>query len=233
MGQATSPTRSEPTTDRAAARALRTKVVWSALVGAMTLVGGGLLLSDPAPAGSGIAGASGVTLSPLAAVARPNSLEPIFQTPQPLDGAKWDTIVIHHTATPGATPEGLDEAHRAMRLEGLGYHMVVGNGVGMGDGEIHVSARWLAQQPGAHVAGPMGADLNRRAVGICLVGDGDRRPFSEAQLRQAAELVAAVAQRCGIDESRIILHCDVAGVSAPGRLFPEAAFREHVAALLR
>ena len=216
---------------RAAARTLRTRVVWSALIGAMTLVGGGLLLSDPSPAGLG--SSSGVTLSPLAAVARPSSLDPIFQTAQGFEPARWDAIVIHHTATPGATPEGLDEAHRAMRLEGLGYHMVVGNGVGMGEGEIHVGARWLAQQPGAHVAGPMGAELNRTSVGICLVGDGDRRPFSEAQLRRAAELVAAVAQRCGLRADQILLHRDVAGGSAPGRLFPEAAVRERVAALMR
>ena len=223
----TDPTPQDET--RAAARTLRTRVVWSALIGAMTLVGGGLLLSDPSPAGLG--SSSGVTLSPLAAVARPSSLEPIFQTAQGFEPARWDAIVIHHTATPGATPEGLDEAHRAMRLEGLGYHMVVGNGVGMGEGEIHVGARWLAQQPGAHVAGPMGAELNRTSVGICLVGDGDRRPFSEAQLRRAAELVAAVAQRCGLRADQILLNRDVAGVSAPGRLIPDAAIRERDAAL--
>ena len=118
---------------------------------------------------------------------------------------------------------------RAMGLAGLGYHFVIGNGVGMSDGEIHVGRRWLDQLPGAHGAGVRGDHYNRTSIGVCLVGNGDRRRFSDAQIQRLAQLTSSLARELGIPADRVLLHSDLSGARSPGAFFPEARFRELIA----
>jgi len=202
----------------------RTKIVWGALLGAMTLVGGSL----SAITGHGVGALQGVTLSPLTSLSGPSTIESVFRTNAPLDQERWASIVIHHSGSPAGSPASLDEQHRSMGLAGLGYHFVIGNGVGMSDGEIHVGRRWLEQLPGAHVAGVQGDHYNRTSVGVCLVGNGDRRRFTDAQIQGLAELTAALARELDIPADRILLHSDLASTRSPGAFFPEARFREMV-----
>lgn len=200
----------------------RTKTVWASLLVSMSLVGGGLsALSGDAP---GLR--RGATLSPLASIAGPSSIESAFRTETPIDAGRWNAIVIHHSASPVGAAATLDAQHRAAGLAGLGYHFVIGNGSGMGDGEIHVGYRWLGQLPGAHVAGEAGRSYNRSAVGICLVGNGDRRAFTDAQMSRLVELVTEVMRRTGVPAERVYLHSDLASTRSPGAFFPEAEFRE-------
>ena len=58
-----------------------------------------------------------------------------------------------------------------------------------------------------------------------LVGDGDRRSFTQAQMRRLADLVEVLTRDLGIPGDRVLLHSDVAPVSDPGRLFHAAEFR--------
>jgi N-acetyl-anhydromuramyl-L-alanine amidase AmpD len=194
----------------------------------MTVVGAllGLLGS-----GGGVS-LDGLTLPPMASVSGGSSLERIFETDKPLDRERWRAIVIHHSASPFGSPASIAAEHRQASLTGLGYHFLIGNGSGMGNGDIHVGYRWLDQLAGAHAVGPQAATYNQHAVGICLVGDGNRRPFSDLQIRRLAELVAAVARELDIPADRILLQSDIADVQSPGRYFPEAAFREYLAGLL-
>ena len=203
----------------------RGKIVWGAFTLAMTTVGGlfWVLQGGPAPRLDGLA------LPPMVAAAGPSSIEAVFRTRAPLASQKWQAIVIHHSASPYGTPGTIEAQHRAMNLEGLGYHFVIGNGSGMSDGEVHVGYRWLDQLPGAHVAGPKGDWYNRNAVGICLVGDGHSRGFSDDQMRRLVQLVAALSERLGIAPDHVYLHSDLAKTDDPGRLFPEASFREQLA----
>lgn len=195
----------------------RARVVWITLGLTMTAVTGALVLSDTSGGSAG-----GMSLPPLIAPAGTRSLEAVLDTPAPR--AAWSAIVIDHSATPYANQESLDQAHRARGLRGLGYHFVIGNGHGLGDGELHVGARWLDQTPGAHTAGERGDWYNRHAIGICLVGDGDRRGFTEAQIARLTELVGLLGGELDIPLDRVVLHRDVAPVSGPGRAFPSAAF---------
>src|SRR6185369_8118487 len=106
----------------------RHRVVWGAFLAAMTSVGGLFwILQGPAPRLDGLA------LPPLVAAAGPSSIEAVFRTRQPLDEHRWQAIVIHHSAAPYGTPASIERQHRAMNLDGLGYHFVVGNGSGMSD----------------------------------------------------------------------------------------------------
>jgi N-acetyl-anhydromuramyl-L-alanine amidase AmpD len=205
----------------------RTRIVWGSLLLAMTGVGGlmALLQGGPTPR------LDGLSLPPMVAAAGPSNIEAVFSTRQPMEGQRWQAIVIHHSGSGFGTPASIEAQHRAMNLEGLGYHFVVGNGSGMGNGEIRAGYRWLDQLPGAHVAGTQGDWYNRNAIGICLVGDGRKRPFSAEQVQRTVQLVSALCDRLGIPPGQVYLHSDVAQTDDPGRFFPEAAFREQLAAV--
>jgi len=177
-------------------------------------------------------GLDGLALPALAASGRPVSLESVFETRAGLERARWGAIVIHHSATPYATAESLDLAHRELGLTELGYHFVIGNGNGLGDGQVHIGSRWLDQAPGAHAAGEHADWYDRHSIGICLVGNGDRRPFTRAQIQRLTQLVIALARELGIPPERILLHSDIAPTTDPGWNFPEGAFRELVAGRL-
>jgi hypothetical protein len=209
-------------TSRKAAR--RTKVVWGALAASMSLVTGLLMVVSQGAAPS----LAGLTLSPMVSVTGGSSIETVFATRAAVEPARWDAIVIHHSASPFGSPKSIEDQHRRGNLLGLGYHFVIGNGAGMGEGDIHVGYRWLDQQSGAHAIGPDADTYNRTAIGICIVGDGNRRSFSDLQVRRLAQLVATLSRELGIPQDRILLQRDIAESSSPGRYFPEASFRQYL-----
>ncbi len=194
----------------------------------MTAVGAMLGLLGGGPGVS----IDGLTLPPMASVSGGSAFESIFRTENELDRDRWRGIVIHHSASPYGSPVSIASEHRQANLTGMGYHFIVGNGSGMGDGDIHVGYRWLEQLPGAHAIGPQATVYNEHAIGICLVGDGNRRTFSDLQVQRLAELVAALARELGFSADQVLFQSDLAETSSPGRYFPEAAFREYLAGLL-
>lgn len=204
---------------------VRTRIVWCALAGAMTVGVGLLSLLDPgSPARNG-----GLTLSPLMAVGGARGVEAVFQTRAPIEEDRWHTIVLVHSGSPAGSASTIEENHRSVGYDGLGFHFVIGNGAGMSDGQIHVGYRWLEQLDGARLAGMNGS--TRGIIEVCLVGDGDRRPFGEEQLVRTAQLVNALADRLGISPERIRLHQDIAQTSSPGRYFPRQGFEELLASM--
>lgn len=211
----------------AAAKGLsRTQVVWASLLAAMTVFGG-LLLAIDTPRSSGV---PGIALAASVPAAGAPAIEAIFQTAAPLQRDRWLRVVIHHSGSAFGSADTIAAEHAARGLQGLGYHFVIGNGQGSRDGELFVGARWLDQLPGAHVAGPEAAWNNQHAIGICLVGDGDRRGFTPAQLARLTELVTTLSRQLGIPEDQVVLHRDLAPTSSPGRMFPEASLRERLVA---
>lgn len=211
---------------RTAAQTRRVRTVWLSLMGAMTCVGGLLLLVDGRTAS---ANAEGLTLTPLAASTTSTSLESIFQTRAPLAKDKWTSIVIHHSGQPAGSPASIEAEHRAAGFRGLGHHFIVGNGRGnMEDGELNVGYRWRDQLSGAHAGGPQGDFYNNHAISICLVGDGNRQQFTRAQLQRLDALVNALCQQFQIPADRVVLHRDIAPTADPGRLFPEAWLKQRV-----
>ncbi len=202
----------------------RTRNVWLSLLGAMTVVGGALVLLDgkPAPA------VDGLTLTPLVATGVTPSIESIFHTRQSVVRGRWQHIMIHATGSASGSPETLDSQARGQKLAGLGHHFVIGNGRGMEDGELHVAYRWLDQAPGAHAAGTAGAPYNTSAISICLVGDGNRGGFTRAQMDRLVEVIRSLQERLGIPAQNVLLHSDAVNIADPGRLFPEAWLRQQL-----
>ena len=156
------------------------------------------------------------------------SHDPIRPRQAPLDAQRWQSIVIHHSGAPAGDAESIERQHLSYGYASLGYHFVVGNGHGLGDGAVFVGPRWNQQQAGAHANGPKAEWLNDHAIGICLVGNGDRRPFTDRQIRELVALVRRLQETFDIPATAIHLHSDVAAVSSPGRLFPAAAFESQI-----
>jgi len=133
----------------------------------------------------------------------------------------WRWIVIHHSATDAGSAASFDAFHRNGRhWDELGYHFVIGNGGGSGDGAIEVGSRWPKQKWGAHCRVGNNEEYNYFGIGICLVGNFDKQRPSEAQMQSLARLVAYLAARYHVDDAHIIGHGSVGDTRCPGHGFP-------------
>ena len=207
--------------------------VWASFVGGMTAVAGILLAGDRgAPS---VHAAVSVTVDGLSPATDSSLILP--RDAKPISG-QWQAIVIHHSATPAGDSITLNRQHTASGLSGLGYHFVIGNGQGMEDGQVAVGFRWERQLPGAHANAAMRApwplrtheaplsatDLNRKSVAICLVGNGERRAFTDQQTRQLLNLVRALQAELGIGAQAVFFHREltpmVSGLGEFGQLQP-------------
>lgn len=144
---------------------------------------------------------------------------------QSIDGARvapkrWKYIVIHHSGVDEGTLKGMDRYHREERHmeHGLAYHFVIGNGDGMGDGEIGVGQRWREQLNGGHLASEK---QNTYSLGICLVGNFDKSKPTAKQMQSLAALTRALLKRCQLSSSAVRTHqqINVVRTRCPGRNF--------------
>jgi hypothetical protein len=148
----------------------------------------------------------------------------------------WRWIVIHHSATPGGTAAGIDHEHREVRgWEGIGYHLVIGNGRGTAEGRVEATFRWRNQEQGAHAGpGPEQQPYNEQGIGICVIGDYRTAPPSPLVEARLAELCALLIRHCpGLGPDAIIGHREVPGkaTECPG-VIDLPRLRRLVAALL-
>jgi N-acetyl-anhydromuramyl-L-alanine amidase AmpD len=112
--------------------------------------------------------------------------------------------------------------------DALGYHFVIGNGIGYGDGEVFVGERWQKQMHGAHCKTPDNR-YNQRGIGICLIGNLDDHTPTRAQVETLARLVRFLVEECGIERSDILTHGGVTRKTAcPGRYFSLAAVFQRI-----
>lgn len=150
---------------------------------------------------------------------------------------RWKVIVVHHAASDQATPAGMDSYHRKQRgwENGLGYHFVIGNGIGYPDGAVYVGPRWKKQIQGAHcrtgkgkyfgVQRPSGF-FNDHGIGICLIGDMQKRSPTRKQLATLHQLITFLTGKTGIARSSVYGHGEVTrGTLCPGRNFSVAGVR--------
>lgn len=145
----------------------------------------------------------------------------------PLDGHRWRAIVVHESGTPAGDMASLERRHFSAGRAGLGFHFVVGNGQGMEDGLVGVGYRWDRQLPGAHAPaswrapgrGGMldGAGLNESAIAICVIGNTERRPWSDRQRHETAQLVRALQRECGIPDEAVHVARDLSSQAPASR----------------
>ena len=99
---------------------------------------------------------------------------------------RWKYIVIHHSAGDSATIESLQQVHRERQpgdpVDAIPYHFVIGNGNGIGMGEVASDWRQDMNLWGTHVSAGNKA-RNFAGIGICLVGNFENSPVPEPQYK--------------------------------------------------
>lgn len=189
----------------------RRVLVFTSLVGVLTLTSALLLAIAPAPLNPEAS-------STLLAIDTPDALEVVFKTQQDLKPGRWKYIYIHHSRT---------VAGNAMNNEpgvGQGDHFVIGNGQGAPDGQIQVCQRWEQQ---TSAAPPVGAtEIDPSSISICLVGDFDRSVPTPMQLKRLTSLIQALQGRLNLRSQDVLLLNQPNSAVGMGRYFPTTAFRE-------
>lgn len=198
----------------------RTKIVWASFAAAATMATGLLILGDGGAPRGFVA-----TTPSLITDGAASAADPIIPREAELDRARWTSIVIHHSGAPAGSAESLHRQFESAGYDGLGFHFLIGNGQGLGDGVVDVGYRWNRQLPGAHVLGKSAAERNQDSIGICLIGNGDRRAFTDRQVTELIGLVRRLQRELGVPSDRVVLHRDLAEVTSPGRFFPAAEFK--------
>jgi hypothetical protein len=143
----------------------------------------------------------------------------------------WQYIVIHHSATPAGNAASFDRMHKAKGWDELGYHFVIGNGTGSGDGQIEVGPRWSKQKWGAH-AKTADQRFNNYGIGICLVGNFDIERPTKAQMESVQRLVAYLMKTYRIPAVRVVAHSETKATDCPGRHMSVAEVRRAVSRLV-
>ncbi len=140
---------------------------------------------------------------------------------------RWRYIVIHHSAGSYGDIEFLQRVHRERQpgdpIDAIPYHYVVGNGNGLGVGEIASDWRQSWGLWGAHVSGRNRA-RNFFGIGICLIGNFENETVSDAQFQALVALTRRLMDRHGIPLENVQGHGMIDGESTkcPGRNFPMA-----------
>ena len=189
----------------------------------------GQRLTIPGRPGHG-ASASQASRAPEAPVRLPRSIQHAIDRAAVKPG-RWQYIVIHHSGVDTGTVKSMDHYHREVRHmeNGLAYDFVIGNGKGMGDGEIAVGPRWTRQLDGGHLASEA---QNKIALGICLVGNFDDHLPSARQMQNLRALVQALMARCRLDSGAVKTHqqINIIHTRCPGARFPTASFLDSLKA---
>lgn len=181
-----------------------------------------------------------------APIAKPRIVEPDtagWLPPRGIQRGKWKTIVVHHSTSEKDTPEGMDAWHRKRGWEnGLGYHFVIGNGVGYPDGSVYVGPRWKKQLNGAHCATkksgyffgqwrPSGF-FNDNGIGICLVGNMNNHPPTPRQMEALGRLVNWLRSQTGIPLDQVYGHGHVTkATECPGRYLSLTRLRQSLSSM--
>ncbi len=149
----------------------------------------------------------------------------------PVRPGRWQYIVIHHSGVDTGTVKAMDKYHREVRHmeNGLAYDFVIGNGNGMGDGEIAVGRRWTEQLDGGHLASEA---QNKVAIGICLVGNFDEHRPTPREMDSLRSLVEALMVRCNLTPHAVKTHqqINIVHTRCPGSKFPVKAFLDSLQA---
>ena len=182
------------------------------------------LVRDPAPPYFGLRTGGPKAYAAGPSQARSGSRVAVARGPSawiPPDAERnWRYIVLHHSATDRGSATEFDRMHRSNGWDELGYHFVIGNGAGAGNGVIEIGSRWPKQKHGAHCKVAGHPEYNDVGIGVCLVGNFDHYRPTEAQIESCARVVRFLQQRYHIPRSRIYGHGQLKPTHCPGRLFP-------------
>jgi LysM repeat protein len=141
---------------------------------------------------------------------------------------KWKYIIIHHSATDVGSSMQFNVSHLRRGWKGVGYHFIIDNGtMGKDDGQIETGPRWIKQENGAHCKA---SDMNKKAIGICLVGNFSKGRPTKKQMSSLTYLVNKLRKYYNIPKRRILGHGEVRGAKTecPGKKFSVKKFKSRL-----
>lgn len=143
---------------------------------------------------------------------------------------RWRYVVVHHSGIEAGNARSYGAAHRRRGMEnGLAYDFVIGNGKDSGDGEIEIGPRWLKQIDGGHVRSEF---YNTHGIGICLVGNFEKRRPGARQMQSLTALVDWLRDEAPLGtKPKFTVHrwVDKNHTVCPGRFFPYATMKKRYA----
>ncbi|MEM1109038.1 MAG: peptidoglycan recognition family protein [Planctomycetota bacterium] len=199
----------------------RTILVLGSLVVGMTLTAGLLRVLEP----GAVPPIAGVTLMSIERNAAERPEDKLFNTSTPAH--EWRAIVIHDSRTLMGSYDAIDKAHRKAGKDGCGYHLVVNNGTGDDDGRIELGYRWKFQESGDYLVGANAPWYHQNAIGICVVGDADEQPFTDAQTRELTWLVRQLQQKHDIPAEYVFVDMGQ-DAQSPAQFFSGPRFRSQL-----
>ncbi|MEJ2406585.1 MAG: peptidoglycan recognition family protein [Candidatus Thiodiazotropha sp.] len=146
---------------------------------------------------------------------------------------RWKYIAIHHSAGEYGSIPFLRKVHRQRQssdpVDAIPYHYVIGNGNGMGMGEIATGWRQSLDIWGAHVSS-RNHDWNLRGIGICLIGNFENHSVPEQQYAALLSLTKDLMRQYGISGENVNGHGFITGerTKCPGKHFPIERFRKDI-----
>jgi LysM repeat protein len=167
-------------------------------------------------------GAPSSVLAPVVAASRGLRITP----------GRWTHLVVHHSGIEAGNAKSYDGAHRRRGMEnGLAYHFVIGNGKDSADGLIEIGPRWPKQLYGGHVRSQA---MNDHGIGICLVGNFEKRVPGQKQLASLYSLLDWLRADGlpGSSVPKVTVHrwVDRNHTVCPGKRFPYAELKRRYGA---
>jgi N-acetyl-anhydromuramyl-L-alanine amidase AmpD len=132
----------------------------------------------------------------------------------------WRYVIVHHTGAEEKDAEQVRRYHLSLGWRDVGYHFLIER-----DGRS-VRGRSL-ELPGAHCAA---SDMNRRGIGVAVIGNLEERPPTEAQEAALRELLFCLCRVWGLPPARVLGHREVPGAATlcPGRHLDLAGLRQEL-----
>ena len=152
-------------------------------------------------------------------------LERVYGETDPGPGLIWpDYVILHHSTTQDGATVSWDAIRRYhVRHQGwrdIGYHF----GIETINDHVETLVGRIPGEVGAHCRAQ---NMNRRSVGVCVVGNFDVGGVSDDKWQVALRLVRWLCRVYKIEPDHVLGHREVAkdGRSCPGERFDMGAFR--------
>ncbi|MGC8540989.1 MAG: hypothetical protein ACP5QA_10220 [Phycisphaerae bacterium] len=202
----------------------RVFTVLSSLVATLALTAGLLLLLEGQPITS--AGPYMMNLS--------NSTQnwnSVIRAAGPLRNRRWNYIIVYQSGGLSGNATQLSEGkdvggiikpqHAGNMTQGANFHFVVDNarnGLGNPDGYVQRGLAWQEQLSTAPYFSwpyltPHHYSAYANAVGVCIIGDINRKGYSSSQIRSTVSLIKALERRLNISNSCVKLQWEIRGQS--------------------
>lgn len=129
--------------------------------------------------------------------------------------------MIHHSvSSPTTSVDDIHRWHLSRGWSGIGYHYYIDGNGGVWQGR----PEWTQ---GAHAYQDAQHEANTDGIGICLGGNFEQAPPTQAQMQSLAELILDIRTRYA--DIPVIGHKDVQATACPGKLFPWADLNARLA----